>query len=140
MFSLSVAYGCFYGSTAASYRYWEDWWLMFCRMPTSWSLSRTKLIALHRFITYITATMSWGFFCKTGAEMDWSAAEDFFTDSQGMKILLSESQSTLIPGSCILAVSWTIRSLIFTQINELCYALINLLHEGKSIFLWLLRS
>jgi len=85
-------------------------------------------------ITYGAASMSLGFFLRTGGEVEWKTSLAFASDPKGMKVLMSESQSTILPAITLLLVSWVARPLIFTVSNALVASLGAPLRKGKLSF------
>lgn len=82
-------------------------------------------------VTYGAAVMSLGFFYRTGGEVDWKSSMAFASDPKGMKVLMSEAQSTFVPAIALLLVSWLARPLIFIVSNALVASLSGPLSRGK---------
>lgn len=83
-------------------------------------------------LTYGAASMSLGFFYRTGGEVEWKTSMAFASDPKGMKVLMSEAQNTLAPAIALLLTSWLARPLIFIVGNALVASLSSPLRKGKS--------
>lgn len=75
--------------------------------------------------------MSLGFFYRTGGEVEWKTSMAFASDPKGMKVLMSEAQSTFAPAIALLLVSVLARPLIFIAGNALVTSLSAPLRRGK---------
>lgn len=82
-------------------------------------------------LTYGAAAMSLGFFYRTGGEVNWKSSMAFASDPKGMKVLMSEAQSTVVPAIALLLVSWLARPLVFLVSTALVASLSGPLSRGK---------
>ena len=84
-------------------------------------------------VTYGTTAMSLGFFLKTGGEVKWKSSLDFASDPKGMKVLMSEAQSTVPPAIALLIASWLARPVIFSACNTIVASFGAPLRKGNLI-------
>ena len=65
----------------------------------------SKADTANRCITFVAASCQLGFFTRTGADIQWSAARTVAKDKDGVAVLLSESSSVLIFAAIIFALA-----------------------------------
>ncbi|KAI3394297.1 hypothetical protein diail_2944 [Diaporthe ilicicola] len=74
-------------------------------------------------ITFVAASCQLGFFTRTGADIQWSAARTVAKDKDGIAVLLSESSSVLVPAVIILALAWFSHAWIYEVSGNVLRAL-----------------
>ena len=85
-----------------------------------------KAKTANRCITYVAASCQLGFFTRTGADIQWSAARTVAKDKDGVAVLLSESSSVLIPAAIIFALAWFSHAWLYEVSGNILKALAGL--------------
>ncbi|KAL3952679.1 hypothetical protein ACCO45_012622 [Purpureocillium lilacinum] len=77
------------------------------------SLVGRVVACLISLVTFGAASSYWGFFWKTGGEIEWADVKSFASDAEGQRVLLSESCTALAFASAILLVAWFAKCYIY---------------------------
>lgn len=86
----------------------------------------------NRCITFVAASCQLGFFTRTGADIQWSAARTVAKDKDGVAVLLSESSSVLVPAAIIFAVAWFSHAWLYEVSGNILRALAALWRASES--------
>lgn len=81
---------------------------------------------VHRCITFVAASCQLGFFTRTGADIQWSAARTVAKDKDGVAVLLSESSSVLVPAVIIFVLAWFSHTWLYEVSGNILRALVGL--------------
>ncbi|ODA77234.1 hypothetical protein RJ55_06861 [Drechmeria coniospora] len=112
-------------------------WLFLRRKNGTLPFMAFAVACLISLITFFAATSQLSFFWQTGGEIEWSDAASFALHGEGRKVLLSGSGTAIVVSGVILAISWTVQTMLYRAVGIL---LVTVEDHLVSIFRWTLRK